>query len=85
MAVAAAKILLCRMSALPVKADIDRWRVSEQPAETGLSLMPSTEGHPVWTEDDCRGFENRWPRGRRGRVASKSCAKRLPTLPRKAA
>ena len=32
-------------------------------------ILPVTDGHPVWTEDDCRDFETRWPRGTRERVA----------------
>jgi len=32
-------------------------------------ILPATDGHPTWTEDDCRAFETRWPRGTRERVA----------------
>ncbi len=32
-------------------------------------ILPATDGHPVWTEDDCRAFETRWPHGTRERVA----------------
>jgi integrase len=32
-------------------------------------ILPATDGHPTWAEDDCRAFETRWPRGTRERVA----------------
>jgi integrase len=32
-------------------------------------ILPTTDGHHVWTEDECAAFEARWPRGTRERVA----------------
>ena len=32
-------------------------------------VLPLTDGHHVWTEDECAAFEARWPRGTRERVA----------------
>jgi integrase len=31
--------------------------------------LPATDGHHVWTDDECAAFEARWPRGTRERVA----------------
>ena len=42
---------------------------SNDPTAELKVILPATEGHPVWTEDDCRAFEARWPRGTRERVA----------------
>ena len=32
-------------------------------------ILPPTDGHHVWTEDECAAFEARWPRGTREHVA----------------
>ena len=33
------------------------------------ATRPATDGHHVWTEDECAAFEARWPRGTRERLA----------------
>jgi integrase len=32
-------------------------------------ILPATEGHHVWTDEECAAFEARWPHGTRERVA----------------
>lgn len=42
----------------------------EQDYTAGIRVeRPATEGHHVWTDDECVAFETRWPRGTRERLA----------------
>ena len=41
---------------------------SDPTAELKVTL-PASDGHHVWTDDECASFEARWPRGTRERLA----------------
>jgi len=51
-----------------------KWAVKAKHAASDPTIglkweLPPTDGHHVWTEDECAAFEARWPRGTRERVA----------------
>jgi integrase len=42
---------------------------SHDPTSELKAERPATDGHHVWTDDECASFERRWPRGTRERLA----------------
>jgi integrase len=43
--------------------------VGADPTRELKSIRPPTDGHHVWTDEECAAFELRWPRGTRERLA----------------
>jgi integrase len=43
--------------------------IAQDPTAGLVVGRPETEGHHVWTDDECIAFEARWPRGTRERLA----------------
>jgi integrase len=43
--------------------------VDNDPTAELKVVLPATDGHHTWTDDECLAFEGRWPRGTRERVA----------------
>jgi integrase len=43
--------------------------IAHDPTAGLVVERPQTEGHHVWTDDECIAFEARWPRGTRERLA----------------
>jgi integrase len=51
-------------------AKSDEANLTEHDPTVGISVeRPHTEGHHVWTDDECAVFERRWPLGTRERLA----------------
>ncbi len=51
-----------------------QWAVKVSHAEADpthqlKTIRPATDGHHVWTDEECAAFELRWPRGTRERLA----------------
>ena len=47
----------------------DEGHIVHDPTAGLVVERPQTEGHHVWTDDECIAFEVRWPRGTRERLA----------------
>jgi integrase len=43
--------------------------VEGDPTRELKTIRPATDGHHVWTDEECAAFEARWPRGTRERLA----------------